>query len=323
MKAIEARALTKVYKVSKHKEFWRRLFTPSFRNVIAVDGIDFDVEKGETVGFVGPNGAGKSTTIKILTGVLVPTSGQVQVNGIDPHRNRIENARRVGVVFGQRSQLWWDLPGRDSLNLIKYIYKIATPTFERNLAIFDDLLDLGSFMNTPVRQMSLGQRMRMDIAAALIHEPEIIYLDEPTIGLDVNVKEKIRSFIDWLNREKGATIFFTTHDMQDIERNCTRIVIIDHGRIVYDGAIAEFRRQYGGQSSLTVELKSEVPDFHLEGAEVYRHTFCKRWLHFSKEHTPVAKLVAELIAKYDVLDFSIQDTGIDVILRRLYETSRR
>lgn len=323
MKAIEARALTKVYKVPKHKGLLRRLLTPAHREVMAVDGIDLDINRGETVGFVGPNGAGKSTTIKMLTGVLVPTQGTVRIKGVDPHRDRLANARSIGVVFGQRSQLWWDLPGRDSLLLAKRIYRIPEKRFRDNLERFDALLSLGDFLDTNVRQMSLGQRMRMDIAAALIHDPDVIYLDEPTIGLDGLVKEKVRQFIESLNRERGTTVIFTTHDMHDIERTCARIVVIDRGQIIYDGALSDFRRKFGGDSTLVVELKDDVEDFHLEGAEIIRAEFRKRWLRFTKEAHPAPKLISELMRRYEVTDFAVQDASIDVIVQRLYQVSAR
>jgi ABC-2 type transport system ATP-binding protein len=207
----------------------------------AVDGIDLRVAPGELVGYIGPNGAGKSTTIKMLTGILTPTSGRLRVAGHEPHRERIRLARRIGVVFGQRTTLWWDLPLRDSFTLLQRLYRIPPARFAANLSFYTEALDLGPFLDRPVRQLSLGQRMRGDIAAALLHDPAVVYLDEPTIGLDVVSKHAVREFLRELNRRTGTTILLTTHDTDDIELLCTRVVVIDHGRIGYDGPLEVLR----------------------------------------------------------------------------------
>ena len=210
------------------------------------------------VGYIGPNGAGKSTTIKMLTGILVPTSGEIRVAGLEPSARRTELARRIGVVFGQRTTLWWDLPLRDSFELLQKIYRIPADRYRRNLDEFLELLDLGDLLDTPVRQLSLGQRMRGDITAALLHDPEILYLDEPTIGLDVVSKGRLREFLRPLNAERGTTLLLTTHDLQDIEALCRRVIVIDHGTAVFDGPLADLHRQGGSTRTLVVDLVDEA-----------------------------------------------------------------
>jgi ABC-2 type transport system ATP-binding protein len=242
---IYTRELRKTFRVSRSRPGllggMRSLVNPILDEVVAVDGVNLSVERGEMVACLGPNGAGKSTTIKMLTGILVPTGGTVEVFGMRPHRQRRAVAQRMGVVFGQRTQLWWDLPLRDSFDLLRYIYRIPLRRFAHNLATFAELLELGAFLDTPVRQLSLGQRMRGDLAAALLHDPEVLYLDEPTIGLDVVAKHRVRSFLQELNRERGVTVLLTTHDMSDVERLCSRLLIIDHGRLLYDGGLEAMR----------------------------------------------------------------------------------
>src|SRR5258708_1486093 len=258
MPLIDVQQLVKTFRIAKHHRgvlgAVRNLASREYREVRAVDGITFGISAGEMVGCIGPNGAGKSTTIKMLTGILVPTGGQIEVAGLIPYRRRTEVARRVGVVFGQRTQLWWDLPLIESLDLLRYIYRIPAARFERNLAEFRELLDLDPFLNTPVRQLSLGQRMRGDLAAALLHDPDVVYLDEPTIGLDVVAKHRMRGFLRRINRERGVTILLTTHDVADLEQLCERFLIIDHGRLLYDGGLTEIRDRYGIERTLVVDL---------------------------------------------------------------------
>lgn len=223
----------------------------------AVNRIDLRVEPGELVGYIGPNGAGKSTTIKMLTGILMPTAGTLRVAGLEPQRNRIKLARRIGVVFGQRTTLWWDLPLRDSFALIQRIYRIPAPRFKENLDRYIEALDLGPILDQPVRQLSLGQRMRGDITAALLHDPTIVYLDEPTIGLDIVSKHVVRDFLHELNAATGTTILLTTHDVGDIERLCSRVVAIDHGRVTYDGSIDVLRGER--------DLETAIKELYTEG----------------------------------------------------------
>jgi len=246
--------LRKTFRIAKRRPGLvgglRSLVNPVVREVVAVDRVNLAIQRGEMVACLGPNGAGKSTTIKMLTGILVPTGGTAQVFGMEPHRRRREVARRMGVVFGQRTQLWWDLPLRDSFDLLRHIYRIPTRRYAHNLGVFAELLELGEFIDTPVRQLSLGQRMRGDLAAALLHDPEVLYLDEPTIGLDVVAKHRVRSFLQELNRERGVTVLLTTHDMSDVERLCSRLLIIDHGRLLYDGSLEAMRGRVDDEGNL-------------------------------------------------------------------------
>jgi ABC-2 type transport system ATP-binding protein len=251
---ILAEQLTKTFTRFKRTGRLRRERT----SFTAVNRIDLRVAPGELVGYIGPNGAGKSTTIKMLTGILMPTSGTLRVAGLEPQRNRIRLARRIGVVFGQRTTLWWDLPLRDSFALIQRLYRIPAARYQENLDRYVDALDLGPLLDQPVRQLSLGQRMRGDITAALLHDPAIVYLDEPTIGLDIVSKHVVRDFLHDLNVTAGTTILLTTHDVGDIERLCSRVVAIDHGRVVYDGSLDRLRANR--------DLETAVKDLYLGGA---------------------------------------------------------
>lgn len=231
----------------------RTLLTRQHVVVPAVVDVSFTVEPGELVGYLGPNGAGKSTTIKMLTGILVPTSGTVEVAGVTPWRDRERNAKQIGVVFGQRSQLWWDLPVVESLRLVGQLYDVPREMFHTNVERFTELLDMSEFLDTPVRQLSLGQRMRADLAAAMLYEPRVLYLDEPTIGLDVVAKERMRTFVAELNRDQGTTVLLTTHDLDDLERLCSRLVLIDHGTVLYDGELAVLKSSYAPYRELVVQ----------------------------------------------------------------------
>jgi ABC-2 type transport system ATP-binding protein len=289
----------------------------SRESVVAVHDLTFAVGAGEMVGYIGPNGAGKSTTIKMLTGILVPTEGRVRVAGMDPSRERVELARRIGVVFGQRSTLWWDLPLRDSYDLLQKMYRIEPARYRENLARFVELLDLGDQLDTPVRQLSLGQRMRGDITAALLHDPEVLYLDEPTIGLDVVSKGRLREFLRALNAERGTTLLLTTHDLQDIEALCDRVIVIDHGTSVYDGSLAGLHAQGGSTRTLVVDLVDEAPPVEVPGATVRRVEGPRQWLSFPADAS-AAPIVAAVAAAYDVADLSIQEPDIEDVIRELY-----
>ena len=258
----------------------------------AVDGISFRVEPGELVGYVGPNGAGKSTTVKMLTGILVPSKGRISVAGLEPSRRRIQLARRIGVVFGQRVQLWWDLPLRDSFELLRHIYRVPIDRWRANLDRFCEVLELEPFLGTPVRQLSLGQRMRGELTAAMLHDPEILFLDEPTIGLDVVAKARVREFLAEINRERGVTVLLTTHDLADIERLCSRLLIIDHGRLIYDGTIERLIQRYGEERTLVVDLEEPGPPLELEGARVVRVDGPRQWLRFRRDEVTAAQLTA-------------------------------
>ncbi|MFD4124099.1 ATP-binding cassette domain-containing protein [Streptomyces globisporus] len=281
----------------------------------AVDGVNFTVQQGEMVGYLGPNGAGKSTTIKMLTGILVPTSGTVTVAGATPWRDRSRNARRIGVVFGQRSQLWWDLPLRDSLWLISRLYDVPEARFRERQRQFGEVLELGPFLDTPVRQLSLGQRMRGDLAAAMLYDPDILYLDEPTVGLDVIAKERIRAFVGELNRASGTTVVLTTHDLDDVEELCDRIILIDHGRVAYDGAVDELKTRYAPHRELVVQTDRLES---VEGAEVVRREEGRVWLRFDPVRTPPAELVAAVLAQHRVTDLSIVEPELESVIHRIY-----
>lgn len=288
------------------------------REVRAVDGISFRVEPGELVGYVGPNGAGKSTTVKMLTGILVPSAGRIGVAGLNPSRQRIQLARRIGVVFGQRVQLWWDLPLHDSFELLRHIYRVPYDRWRANLDHFREVLELDPVLQTPVRQLSLGQRMRGELSAAMLHDPEILFLDEPTIGLDVVAKARVRDFLAEVNREQGVTVLLTTHDLADIERLSSRLLIIDHGRVIYDGTIERLIDRYGEERTLVVDLEEPAPPLEVDGARVVRVEGPRQWLRFRRDETSAAKLTAAVAARAPLLDLAIEEPDVEEVVRRIY-----
>jgi ABC-2 type transport system ATP-binding protein len=290
--------------------------------VRAVDDVSFTVAAGAMVGFVGPNGAGKSTTVKMLVGILVPSGGRLRVDGRDPSRERVELARRIGVVFGQRTQLWWDLPLGDSFDLLRHVYGVPAADHRRRLAELVDLLDMGDFTATPVRQLSLGQRMRGELAAALLHDPPILFLDEPTIGLDLVSKEAVRGFLTRINRSQGTTVLLTTHDLGDVERLCERLLVIDHGRVIEDGTVEGVKARYGTERTLVVDLEAPGPPLQVAGAEVARVDGPRQWLRFRRDdgHT-AASLLAQVTAQAPVRDITVEEPAIDDIVRRIYSSS--
>jgi ABC-2 type transport system ATP-binding protein len=291
------------------------------REVRAVDRVSFDIAAGSTVGYIGPNGAGKSTTIKMLIGILVPSGGRVRVDGRDPSRDRVAVARRIGVVFGQRTQLWWDLPLGDSFTLLRHVYRVGAAEHAQRLAQLVELLDMAPFLPTPVRQLSLGQRMRGELAAALLHDPAILFLDEPTIGLDVVSKEAVRGFLAELNRERGTTILLTTHDLVDVERLCGRLLIIDHGRVIEDGTVESVKDRYGTERTLVVDLVEPGDPLVIEGAKVTRVEGPRQWLRFHRDGHTAASLLAEVSSRAAVRDITIEEPAIDDIVRRIYAGS--
>jgi ABC-2 type transport system ATP-binding protein len=288
------------------------------REVRAVDGVSFRVEPGELVGYVGPNGAGKSTTVKMLTGILVPSGGRITVAGLDPSRRRIQLARRIGVVFGQRVQLWWDLPLRDSFELLRHIYRVPHDRWRANLDRFSEVLELEPFLETPVRQLSLGQRMRGELTAAMLHDPEILFLDEPTIGLDVVAKVRVREFLAEVNRERGVTVLLTTHDLADIERLCSRLLIIDHGRVIYDGTIEQLIARYGEERTLVVDLEEPAPPLAVDGARVVRVEGPRQWLRFRRDELTAAQLTAAVASRAPLVDLTVEEPDIEDVVRRIY-----
>ena len=333
---IEAEQLSKTFRVVRRRPGLlgglRSVINPQIRQVEAVQNLSLHVERGEMIGLVGPNGEGKSTTIKILTGILMPTSGHVRVAGFVPIKQRRELAARIGVVFGQRSQLWWDLPLIDSLLLLRHLYRVPEKRHSANLARLRQMLDLDEFIDTPVRQLSLGQRMRGDLAAALLHDPELLYLDEPTIGLDVVAKARVREFLLEINAERGVTMLLTTHDMDDVETLCPRMLIIDHGRKLYDGTVNEIRERFGGERTLVAVLDpAEVAAMPRDnqgqpvlgelprGVRQVQAEAPRIWLAFGRDAIPAHELVAWLGARYRLRDVTFQEPEIEDVIRRIYE----
>ncbi|WP_370413000.1 ATP-binding cassette domain-containing protein [Streptomyces fradiae] len=310
---IEVEALEKTFTIRKRAGLLRR----EKREVRAVDGISFGIGKGEMVGYIGPNGAGKSTTIKMLTGILTPSGGRLRVAGIDPSRDRTRLAHRIGVVFGQRTTLWWDLPLRDSYALVHRMYRIPDTRFAENLARCVDLLDLGELLDVPVRQLSLGQRMRGDIAAALLHDPDVLYLDEPTIGLDVVSKAKVREFLRELNATRGTTVLLTTHDLTDIEQLCSRVMVIDHGRLMYDGGLAGLHEAGESERSLVVDLARETAPIEVPGARFVRAEGPRQWLALPASAS-AAPVVAAVAAAYPLVDLSVREPDIESVIAKMY-----
>lgn len=323
MSLIEVNHLSKEFQIAKRQAgvrgALRSLFYREYTTKLAVQDVSFAINSGEIVGYIGPNGAGKSTTIKMLTGILVPASGDIRVNGIIPFKERQKNARQIGVVFGQRTQLWWDLPAIESFELLKQVFQIPDEQYRKNMVRFSDILGLEEFLQTPVRQLSLGQRMRADIAASLLHDPLILFLDEPTIGLDVVAKERMRSFIREINRERGVTVILTTHDMSDIEKLCQRMILIDHGQVMYDGEIAKIKERFGKERVLIIDLEEQTPEFSIEGAEVIKAEGNRKWLQFNRDVMSASQLISRISESWEIKDLTIQDPEIEVMIRNIYE----
>jgi ABC-2 type transport system ATP-binding protein len=326
MALVEARALTKVFR-SPDKEpgfaaAVKHLFVRRFKEKVAVDHVDLSIDAGEAVAYVGPNGAGKSTTVKLLSGILVPTSGEVRIGGVVPHLDRMANARRVGVLFGQRTQLWWDLPVAESLETLRDIYRVDRATYRRRLQRFDEVLELGEILPALGRRLSLGQRMRADLAAALIHGPEVVYLDEPTIGLDIAVKDRVRAFLRSL-RDEGTTIMLTSHDLRDIEDVCRRLVIIDDGRIIFDGDLTALKDEYARDRLLHVQTASAA---HLDalrrslpGATITAGETTLRFsVRFNRFDMTAGQIVTALAPLAELVDFHVDEPSIEDVIRWVY-----
>ncbi len=313
MSLIEVRDVSRSFSVRRKVGRVRRQLS----TVQAVRDLTFDVEAGEMVGYIGPNGAGKSTTIKMLTGILVPTAGTLRVAGMTPYAERTVLARRIGVVFGQRTTLWWDLPLRDSFELLRRIYRIPDSRYRANMSTFTELLDLSALLDTPVRQLSLGQRMRGDIAAALLHDPEIVYLDEPTIGLDVVSKASLRDFLRDANQQREVTVLLTTHDLVDIEQLCTRVMVIDRGTLVFDGALDALHALGEARRTLVVDLAEPGEPIRCPGADTVKVEGPRQWLTFAAESS-AAPLVADIASRYKIADLSILEPNIEAVIKQIY-----
>jgi ABC-2 type transport system ATP-binding protein len=317
--------MIEVEHVEKRFVSWRKrgVLRRERREVSAVDDLTFAVERGTVCGYIGPNGAGKSTTVKMLTGILVPSAGRISVGGLEPSRQRIKLARRIGAMFGQRVQLWWDLPLIDSFELLRHIYRVPAARFRENLARFRELLELDPFLHTPVRQLSLGQRVRGELSAVMLHDPEILFLDEPTIGLDVVAKERVREFLLDVNRERDVTVLLTTHDLSDIERLCNRILMIDRGRLIYDGSVDDLLARYGGERTLVVDLEEPLPPLDVPGARVERVDGPRQWLRFRRDETSAAAVTAAVAQRANLVDLALDEPDIEEVVRRIYTSQPR
>lgn len=304
------------------KSAFKSLFHRKYDIVKAVDEISFTIDRGELVGYIGPNGAGKSTTIKMLAGILAPTAGVIVVDGLIPHLNRKENAQKIGVVFGQRSSLEWDLPMEDTFDLFQKIYRIEEAVYKRNVDFYIELFEMEKFLKRPVRQLSLGEKMRAEIAVALLHDPEILYLDEPTIGLDVVAKNKIREFIKRVNSEKKITLILTTHDMSDIEQICHRIMMIDHGKLLYDGSLQNFKGKYGGEYTVTVVFTGAIPTKRVDPRlTLILDEGARRVYTAHRSAIETAEALRYFIDNFDVSYLNINEANIEDVVRNAYERS--
>jgi ABC-2 type transport system ATP-binding protein len=336
MSLIHIQDLTKHFKILNRREglggAFRDLFSGNYRTVEAVAGVSFDIEAGEIVGYIGPNGAGKSTTIKMMTGILKPTGGTLRVNGLVPYDNRIHQAQIMGVVFGQRTQLWWDLPVIESFKILKEIYKVDQKMFDRHMEMFNDLVGLKALYSQQVRTLSLGQRMLCDITASFLHNPQVVFLDEPTIGLDISVKAKIRSVIKELNREHNTTIILTTHDLGDVEALCQRIIIIDKGKILYDGDIKRVNALFGAYRTLKLQIDNftaaTIPTLTEKLSEKFgtEHGITiaeteEFWtdVTIDQARTPLSEVLNFVMSSFSVEDVRIVEISMENVVRKIYD----
>ncbi len=324
---ISVRELSKNFRTFKRREgVWgavQNLFVRDYQTVQAVNRITFEIAQGEMVGYIGPNGAGKSTTIKILTGILVPTSGEVMSNGFHPHAQRRAYVKTIGVVFGQRTQLWWDIAVVESFKLLRRIYDVSQRDYDERMEVMHQVLGIRDFLHTPVRKLSLGERMRCDLAAALLHRPPILFLDEPTIGLDVVAKDHIRRFLREINQLYRTTILLTTHDLDDIEELCRRIMIIDHGRLLYDGPLGLLKQKLLRIKQVKIVLKdgeqaARLGALSTDGLEVEHVDELTRRIRFDRSAVSAAELIRRILAAVEVRDLLIEDEPIEEIVKRIY-----
>ncbi|WEG12186.1 ATP-binding cassette domain-containing protein [Pullulanibacillus sp. KACC 23026] len=320
---ITVKGLNKSFKVAERtgglKQAAKSLFKRDYKNVQALQDISFSIAPGEIVGYIGPNGAGKSTTIKVMSGILVPDSGMCEILGYTPWKERTRYVRHIGVVFGQRSQLWWDVPVMDSFELLRDIYKVPMEAFKETLNLLIETLNLQDFIHTPVRQLSLGQRMRCEIAASLLHNPEILFLDEPTIGLDAVSKLAVRQFIKTYNQERKLTVILTTHDMSDIEALADRILLIGKGHLLYDGTLSDLREQFGATKLITVDYQDERPTIQIDGATLVSQDIQRAVLSVDTRELKVADVISQLSQQVALTDVTVDAQSIEEIVVQLYE----
>ena len=322
--AVAVSGLTKVFKTFRREEGLAAALKSLVRRVpsetVAVSGVTFSVEPGEMVGYIGANGAGKSTTIKMLTGILVPSSGAILCNGFVPYRERTRYVATIGVVFGQRTQLWWDIAVVESFRLLKEIYGLSEAAYRERMALFDRVLGISAYLHQPVRKLSLGERMRCDLAASLLHRPPLLFLDEPTIGLDIVAKASVREFLQEINRQEGTTVLLTTHDLSDIETLCRRVIVIDHGKLLFDGALSQLRDRILPVTSVVFDVKT-TPDpallvwNGLTIAEVGSHRYR---VDIDRRQLSPATAVKEIVNRFDVADLSIEEPQIEEVVKRIY-----
>lgn len=326
MAIIKVKNLVKTYKIIEKEDgligYFKNLIKPKYKEFTAVNHINFEIQEGELVGYIGENGAGKSTTIKMLTGLLTPTSGEVVVDNLVPNKNRIENNKKIGAVFGQKTQLWWDLPVIESFRLIKKMYKIPDGEYRKNLKKFSEILELDDLLEKQVKNLSLGQKMRCEIAATFLHNPKIVYLDEPTIGLDVLVKERIRAFIKEINKEKNTTVILTTHDLKDIEDVCDRIILLDKGQIIYDGEKEKFKETYGKQVIAQIIVKNKTSLITTETIndefEVVEESDEQVKIRFNHDKYTIMDIVNRISNYCEITDMHIEEQGLEEILKEIY-----
>lgn len=327
---IEVNNLSKEFKINKKYEGLTGAFKSFFSNDYtikkAVDEISFNIDKGDMVGYIGLNGAGKSTTIKILTGLMVPTSGKCVVNGMVPYESRQKYTQNIGVVFGNRTQLWWDLPISESFTVLKKIYKIPDEKYKKNLDFFREVLDINDFYLTPVRNLSLGQKMRADLMASLLHSPQVLFLDEPTIGLDILVKDKIRKALKYINKQTDTTVLLTTHDLDDIEEICNKIIVIDKGKKIFDGELTKLRKNYGKERNIIIDVKddvkidlSKVENINKDFISQNRDEEGRLIISINKDYVSLPTLMNHIFNSCEIRDFTVLEPQLEDIVKEIYQ----
>jgi len=322
MSLIKAENLDKTFRVYDQGEgirgYLKSFVSRDYSEVHAVEDLNLDIDEGEMIGYIGSNGAGKSTTVKMLTGILEPSSGSIEVDGRNPQAERMKNAMNIGVVFGQKTQLWWDLPVRESFKLLKEIYEVSDEDYDRRMEEFDEVLQISEFWKQPVRKLSLGQKMRCELAASFLHHPKIVYLDEPTIGLDVAVKERIRDFIKKMNGRENITVMLTTHDIDDIEDLCERIVVLDEGKKIYDGELDSLVNRFTSRRMIMDVRNGEKFSLDLEGVQDVEKDDGHIEVVFDREIISASDLMREALENHEVMDFQIKEPDIESVVKKIY-----